>query len=134
MKKSLVLAALLAAVPCAFAAPEAGGSVTPAFSHVLPNVAGKSLTGLVVRYKPGEVTAPHRHGSAFVVGYVLSGAIRSGVSGGTARIYHAGESWSEDPGAHHTVSANASTTEPASLLAIFVADSAAPAPVVMDKP
>lgn len=34
----------------------------------------------------------------------------------------AGESWSEEPGARHRISENASTTEPAQLFAIFVVD------------
>ena len=41
---------------------------------------------------------------------------------GKAVIYHAGESWSESPGAIHSISRNASTTEPAKLLAVFVLD------------
>jgi quercetin dioxygenase-like cupin family protein len=36
--------------------------------------------------------------------------------------YRAGESWSERPGDRHRVSANASDTEPARLLAVFVLD------------
>ena len=39
-----------------------------------------------------------------------------------ARVYQAGESFFENPGAHHGVSENASETEPASLLAVFVVD------------
>ncbi len=38
------------------------------------------------------------------------------------QVFRAGESWSERPGAHHTISENASTTEPAKLLAISVVD------------
>ena len=34
----------------------------------------------------------------------------------------AGESWYENPGSHHRVSRNASATEPAKLLAVFVVD------------
>ncbi len=109
-------------------------SIVKAFSHVLPDVHGKSITGLVVTYKPGESTPAHRHGSAFVVAYVLTGSIRSAVNGGASKVYSAGESWSEAPGAHHTVSANASKTLPASLLAIFISDNDDPAPVVIDKP
>lgn len=37
--------------------------------------------------------------------------------------YRAGESWSEPPGASHPVSQNASKTQAAKLLAIFVVDS-----------
>jgi quercetin dioxygenase-like cupin family protein len=36
--------------------------------------------------------------------------------------YKAGQSWSEVPGDRHSVSANASETEPAKLLAVFVLD------------
>ena len=36
--------------------------------------------------------------------------------------YKAGESFSELPGDRHSVSANASDTEPAKLLAVFVVD------------
>jgi quercetin dioxygenase-like cupin family protein len=52
--------------------------------------------------------------------YVISGAIRSQLEGEPARVYHAGETWSEAPGAHHTVSENASDAEPAELLAVFL--------------
>ena len=38
------------------------------------------------------------------------------------QTYKAGESWTEKPGDHHQVSHNASDTEPAKLLAIFVVD------------
>ena len=58
--------------------------------------------------------------------YVLTGAIRSGNSAtGPVRVYQAGESFFEPPGSEHLVSENASATEPASLLAVFVADDGA---------
>jgi quercetin dioxygenase-like cupin family protein len=53
---------------------------------------------------------------------VLSGAIRSQVNDGPVKVYRAGESFSEMPGDHHGVRANASETEPARLLAVFVVD------------
>jgi quercetin dioxygenase-like cupin family protein len=76
-----------------------------------------------VNYTPGGKSLPHHHGrSAFVTAYVLTGAIRSQVENGETRVYRAGEHWTEPPAAYHPVSENASATEPASLLAIFVAD------------
>jgi quercetin dioxygenase-like cupin family protein len=58
--------------------------------------------------------------------YVLSGSIRSENSAtGPARVYKAGETFFEPPGSEHLVSENASATEPASLLAVFVADDGA---------
>ena len=40
-------------------------------------------------------------------------------------VYYAGEAFCEPPGSEHLVSENASATEPASLLAVFVADDGA---------
>ena len=99
-------------------------SVRPQFQKSIPNLPGKSLTALVVSYPPGAKSVAHRHASsAFIYAYVLSGAIRSQLEGEAAKTYHAGESWYEAPRAHHVVSENASSTEPAELLAVFVADS-----------
>ena len=97
----------------------------PVSSEKLPNVPGKSLTAVVVDFAPGTKSTSHHHaGSVFV--YVLSGQIRSEVSGaGPAKIYKAGETFFEPPGSEHLVSENASASEPASLLAVFVADDGA---------
>jgi quercetin dioxygenase-like cupin family protein len=87
------------------------------------NIPGKSVEAVRVSYPPGAKSAPHHHAkSAFIMAYVISGAIRSQVEGEPERVYHPGETWSEAPGAHHTVSENASTTEPAELLAVFLVD------------
>jgi quercetin dioxygenase-like cupin family protein len=99
--------------------------VTPAFSEDIANMPGKKLVGVIVDYPPGGKTPSHRHAkSAFITGYVLSGAIRSQVDEGPAKSYKAGESWTEAPGAHHVVSENASPSKPARLLAVFVVDAA----------
>ena len=99
-------------------------TVTPTFSQAIPNVPGKSLTAALVTYPPGGASPAHTHApSAFIYAYVLSGEIRSQVEGAPIRIYRPGESWYEPPGAHHTVSENASRTKPAKLLAIFVVNS-----------
>ena len=99
--------------------------VRPVFSEVLPNVPGKRLTVIKVRYLPGTKSASHEHaGSVFA--YVLEGKIRSQVSTlGPAKVYEAGDGFFETPGSVHTVSENASDTKPASLLAIFIADDGA---------
>jgi quercetin dioxygenase-like cupin family protein len=91
----------------------------------LPNVPGKSITAIVVSYPPGGKSRPHHHAGS-VVAYVLSGAIRSENSAtGPVKVYKAGESFFEPPGSRHLVSENASAKEPASLLAVFVADDGA---------
>jgi quercetin dioxygenase-like cupin family protein len=97
--------------------------VTVVFDHALPNVPGKSMKSVLVEYGPGASSRSHRHpASAFIYATVLDGAIRSQVNDGPEKVYRAGESWVELPGDHHRVSANASDTEPARLLAVFVVD------------
>lgn len=96
---------------------------TPAADRVIPNLPGKRLLSLIVDYPPGARSLPHRHAtSAFIYAHVLSGAIRSQVNDEPARVYGPGETWFESPGSHHRISENASDTEPARLLAIFIVD------------
>jgi quercetin dioxygenase-like cupin family protein len=98
-------------------------TVTKNFEAAIPNIPGKSLIALEVDYAPGAASPSHTHAkSAFIYAYVVSGAIESKVNNGETRIYRAGESWSEAPGATHSISRNASKTEPAKLLAVFVLD------------
>jgi len=113
---------VIAISPVVYAADAQRETVTPAFKEAIANVPGKTMTAVIVTYPPGAKTPPHYHDSAFVVGYVLSGAIRSQVDNGPARVYQTGEHWTEQPGAHHMVSENASNTKPAKLLAILIAD------------
>lgn len=97
--------------------------VTVVFDHVLPNVPGKSMKGVLVEYGPGGSSHAHTHpSSAFIYATVLEGAIRSQINDGPEKVYHEGESFAEMPGDRHGVSANASDTEPARLLAVFVVD------------
>jgi quercetin dioxygenase-like cupin family protein len=100
-------------------------TVKQAFQQKLPNVPGKTLTGVHVTYAPGGKSSAHAHAGS-VYAYVLSGQVRSENSvTGPVRVYSAGEGFFEPPGSVHTISENASDTEPASLLAIFVADDGA---------
>jgi quercetin dioxygenase-like cupin family protein len=102
-----------------------GGSSLAAEEHALlssplTGIADHQLKAVTVTYAPGQSSAPHRHGGdAFV--YVLSGHVRSQVEGAAARTYGPGDSWFEPMGAHHVVSGNASATDPATLLVVFVA-------------
>jgi len=98
-------------------------SVKPDFSHPITNIPGKSVKTVLVTYAPGDSSPAHTHAkSAFITAYVLEGAIISGVNGEPPKTYKAGEYWTESPGDQHGVSANASKTKPARLLAIFVVD------------
>jgi len=126
IRQFLCVAALAIVSLTAASAQDASGEkrkVTLVYDQVLPNVPGKSIRGVLVEYEPGGFSAAHTHPtSAFIYATVLEGAIRSQVNDGQVITYRAGESWSEQPGDRHLVSANASTTEPARLLAVFVVD------------
>ena len=104
-------------------AADQNAKVTLVYDHVLPNVPGKSIKGVLVEYGPGGSSPAHTHPkSAFIYATVLEGAIRSSVNNGPVVTYRTGQSFSEMPGDLHSVSENASKTEPAKLLAVFVVD------------
>ena len=122
------LAALLGVAATLVA--QTGDRVRKVFAGKLPNSPGHTLTAEVVEYAPGQKSTVHHHAGS-VLAYVLTGSIRSQNSAtGAARVYKAGETFFEPPGSDHLISENASSTEPASLLAIHVADDG----VVLTKP
>ena len=87
-------------------------------------VSGKRVTIVRVFYGPGGFTRAHRHAGS-VTAYVTKGEIRSQLGGGPVETFKPGQSFFEPPGDTHLVSANASNTEPAELIAVFVADEGA---------
>lgn len=125
--KRILCSLLLAALPLGSALAQQPASksakVTLVYEHELPNVPGKSLKSVLVEYGPGGYSPGHTHPkSAFIYATVLEGAISSQVNDGPVTVYTAGQSFSEMPGDRHAVSANASKTKPAKLLAVFVVD------------
>ncbi|TCK33491.1 quercetin dioxygenase-like cupin family protein [Paraburkholderia sp. BL8N3] len=128
MNRHFILFSLVTAASIAFtgaaAAHDVGDTVKPNFSRAISNIPGKSLIAVEVLYPPGGASHAHTHAkSAFIYGYVVSGSVVSKVNDERERVYKAGESFFEEPGSHHSVSRNASKTEPAKLLAVFVVDS-----------
>jgi quercetin dioxygenase-like cupin family protein len=127
--KHAILAALLAAISSGpvFAADAPGSKnarITLVYEHALPDVPGKSIKGVLVEYGPGGSSPAHTHPrSALIYATVLEGAVKMQINQGPVRTYKAGENFTEMPGDHHGVSANASETEPSKLLAVFVVDS-----------
>ncbi|QRP42649.1 cupin domain-containing protein [Amycolatopsis sp. FDAARGOS 1241] len=97
-------------------------SLTPLLQQALPNVQGKTFTSAIVTFPPGARAAAHRHGDAFVYAYVLEGTVRSQLEGQPVTTFHQGQNWFEQPGAHHVLTENTSSTEQARLLVVFVAD------------
>lgn len=134
LKFSISLAAALVcalALPSCAAIAQTATAAKPrsrvAYTHALPGSTGTPLNASVleVNYGPGESSRPHSHGCA-VIGYVVSGAIRTQVKGQPELIVHPGEGFYEAPNGVHLISANASQTEPASFLAFFVCEGSKP--------
>ena len=118
------LAAALALLTEAAASAQAqkGADPSTVFVHDLPNLTMDDwqVTVSHVPYAPGRVGQTHHH-AGFVLAYVLEGAVVTKISGQAERVYKTGEMFYEAPGATHEVSKNASSTEPAKLLALIFA-------------
>ena len=95
----------------------------PIFTRDLPDLTmkGWSATAVEVWYGPGDSSPSHRH-PGITIAYVLEGEIRSKVGDDPERTYKVGEMFLETPGQLHSVSRNASSTKPARLLAILLAE------------
>lgn len=120
---TLLFCSALIAVPAAAADKPHNAKVTVVFDHPLPNLQGKSMRGVLVEYGPGGHNPSHTHAkSAFIYATVIEGEIKSQLNDGKVTIFKTGENWIEMPGDHHQVSANASATKPAKILAVFVVD------------
>ena len=111
-----------------FTAPAAAQElpkVTTLFSRDLSDIPGKEGTMLIVEYPPGAADPVHRHdANAFV--YVLEGSIIMQVKGSDQVTLHPGQTFYEGPDDIHVVGRNASKTEPAKFLVVFVKNKGAP--------
>jgi quercetin dioxygenase-like cupin family protein len=96
-------------------------------SQPLPKLDGNHLKVVLVEvlYGPGEASLPHSHPCA-VIGYVVEGELRTQVEGEPEMIYKTGETFYEAADGVHLVSANASSTAPAKLVAYMICDHNAP--------
>ena len=105
-----------------FTAPAAAQEppkVTTLFSRDLSDLPGKEGTMLIVEYPPGGADPVHRHNAnAFV--YVLEGSVIMQVKGSEPVTLHPGQTFYEGPDDIHVVGRNASKTEPAKFLVVFV--------------
>jgi quercetin dioxygenase-like cupin family protein len=96
------------------------------FRTDLPDIAGREAVVLEVVYPPGVASSSHRHNAHTFV-YVLEGTVVMAVAGGEPQTLVAGQTFYESPDDIHTVSRNASDTEPAKILVFFIKMKDAPA-------
>lgn len=129
-----VAAATSVAGPVAAQQPAAGGASTrrDVIKQEFPGEPPRDLMLVEVTYPPGTGSPAHLHANG-VMAFVVSGSIASKVGDGPEQTFSAGNAWWEPPGAIHRVSRNASSSEPATLLAIYIAPKGA-TPADLMKP
>lgn len=125
--KSVVIALLLAVAAAAGAAAQ-DAKVTPLMTKDLSGIAGKEAVMVTVEYAPGASSNEHRHNAHTFV-YVLEGSVVMQVKGGKEMTLGPGQTFYESPEDVHTVSRNASSTQPAKFLVFFVKQKGAAATV-----
>lgn len=94
-------------------------TATALFQTDLPDIEGREAIVLEVVYPPGVASASHRHNAHTFV-YVLEGTVEMQVAGGELLKLVAGQTFYETPNDIHSVSRNASDTEPAKILVFFI--------------
>ncbi len=92
---------------------------TALFQTDLPDIEGREAVVLEVEYPPGVASSSHRHNAHTFV-YVLEGTVVMQVAGGEPQTLVAGQTFYESPDDIHSVSRNASDTESAKILVVFI--------------
>lgn len=100
-------------------------AVTELLQTEVADVSDQEIVVLEVTYPAGGRSASHRHNAHTVV-YVLEGSVIMQVAGGDRQTLTAGQVFYENPDDIHSVSMNASDTEPARILVYFLKKNGAP--------
>ncbi len=131
MNKIMLAISLVLSGVIALGSAHAGtGKATTLMTKELPDFPGKEGMVELVEFAPGEVSQPHRHNADLFV-YVLEGSVVTQVKGENPKTVHTGGVFYESPTDVHSVSRNASETEPAKLLVFYVKAKGAPPTVLV---
>ena len=106
---------------------------TQVMQQAIAEFPGHEVTMTILDIPPGGGSAPHRHQTTHNFGYVLEGAYRIKLDDGPERVLSRGDSFYEAPNQLHAVSRNASTTEPAKVLVVGIAEIGKPTTVPEPK-
>ena len=106
--------------------PAPATKVSQLLKQALADFPGREVIMVTLDIPPGGGSAPHRHPGHHIFGYVLEGTYKIKIDQGAETILTKGQTFYEAPGQLHAVSANASQTEPAKVLAVIVAESGKP--------
>jgi quercetin dioxygenase-like cupin family protein len=119
---AVVIACSCLAAPAAHALDAV---VTSLLTKPLPEFPGKEVLMIMVEYPPGSRDPIHRHDAHGFI-YVLEGSIVMQVKGGKEVTLKPGQTFYEGPSDVHVVGRNASNTQPAKFLVMFVKKEGAP--------
>jgi quercetin dioxygenase-like cupin family protein len=119
----LIGASMIRTQPLAAPAPHA--TARQLMTRDLVGMPGKEVVVTMVEYPPGASSPPHRHDAQVFV-YVVQGHVIMQVKGGARMMLGPGQMFYENPTDIHSVSANASKTDPARFLAFVIKDKGTP--------
>jgi quercetin dioxygenase-like cupin family protein len=121
-----LIMSVVATLPTAAESAPAGSASTrrDVIKQRLPGEPERDISLVEVTYPLGTGSPPHLHANG-VMAFVVSGTITSKVGDGPEQTFNAGDAWWEPEGAIHRVSRNASSTQSATLLAIYIAPASA---------
>jgi len=94
---------------------------TELLKQVLPAGNFRNVQAVVIELPPGAGAPTHRHDVA-VLAYVIEGVVENQFDGGPVQAHKLGDSWWEAPGTVHNVARNASKTERARLLVVYIGE------------
>lgn len=99
-------------------------TANPVFQTDVADVTNQEILVLEVSYEAGNDSPVHRHNAHTVV-YVLEGSVIMQVEGGEPQTLGPGDVFYETPDDIHSVSRNASDSEPAKILVFFLKEKGA---------
>jgi quercetin dioxygenase-like cupin family protein len=114
------------AIPPALAQQAAPTTVTTLMKQAMTDFPDREVIMITLDIPPGGGSPPHRHPGHHIFGYVLEGTYKLKLDQGPETVLTKGQTFYEASGQLHAVSANASQTEPAKILAVIVAESGKP--------
>jgi quercetin dioxygenase-like cupin family protein len=109
--------------------PSSATKATQLMKQAIAEFPGHEVTMTMLDIPPGGGSMPHRHPTTHNFGYVLEGAYRIRLDDGPERVLTKGDTFYEAPNQLHAVSRNASTTEPAKVLVVGIAEIGKPTTV-----
>jgi quercetin dioxygenase-like cupin family protein len=126
---AMITAGGMNVVSSSFAQAPANPGTIPLMTQPLPDLPGREVRITLLDRIPGNASLPHRHPGHHTFGYVVEGQYELGVNGGPTRMLKAGDTFYEPPGALHSVSRNASSTQNLKIVVFMVAAANQPSTV-----